>query len=199
MSTRIAGTFMGRSVPSDDTIGGTTMPWLRLTREDSETQRAITRGLAARVPFLVAPELCATDWAFHRLWDLRPATDFGTGLGGSELVELARRLDRVLVTRDPTLLDDERYPPGSSPGIIVVGERWQKQLDEFLVTIVGLLGPVPALYRHVKVHGESGGELTITTPAGRLRRVTRRFLVDAEGLPLLSDLSEAGHPAGMMH
>jgi hypothetical protein len=191
--------FIGQPVPGDDVIGATTIPWLRLMREDSIAQRVITRGLAARVPFLVAPDLCAADWAFHRLWDLRPATDFGTGLDGPQLVELAQRLDRVLVSGDPALLDDERYPPDSSPGIIVVGQGWQKQLDEFLVTIVGLLGPVPVLYRHVKVHGESNEELTITTPAGRHRRVTRRYLVDADGLPLLSDLSEAGHSMSTAH
>ncbi len=185
--------------PCDETIGETTLPWLRLTREDSAGQRAVTRGLAAQVPFLLAPELCATDWAFHRLWDLRPATDFGAGMGGVALVELARRLDRVLVSRDPTLLDDERYPPDSSAGIIVVGQVWQKQLDEFLVTIVGLLGPVPALYRHVKVHGESSGALTVTMPAGRGRRVTRRYLLDADGLPLLSDLAEVEHAMGTAH
>jgi hypothetical protein len=172
------------------------MPWLRLTRQDSEAERALHRGVAAQVPFLLAPDLSEADWAFRRLWDLRPATDFATALGGTQLVDLARRLGRVLVSRDPSLLDDERYPPGNSPGIIVVGKTWEKHLDEFLVTIAGLLGPIVALYRHVKVHGEDSGNLTITSPEGRHRRVTRRFLVDAEGLPLLSGLSEAGQSMG---
>lgn len=189
----------GRPAPSDALIARTTMPWLRLTREDSEAQRALTRGLAARVPFLLAPELCETDWAFHRLWDARPSTDFALDMTGTELVELGRRLDRVLVTQDVTLLDDALTPPERSAGIIVVGPGWQRHLDEFLVTIVGLLGPVPALYRHVKVHGMDSGELMITTPAGRGRRVSRHFVVDAEGLPLLSDLSDAGHALGTAH
>lgn len=192
-------TSPGRALPSDALIARTTMPWLRLTREDSEAQRALTRGLAARIPFLLAPELCETDWAFHRLWDVRPATDFAIAMTGPELVELARRLGRVLVTHDVTLLDDAATPPDRTAGVIVVGESWQRNLDEFLVTIVGLLGPVPALYRHVKVHGEDNGDLSITTPAGRGRRVSRHFVVDALGLPLLSDLSESGQVTGAAH
>jgi hypothetical protein len=195
----ITGTFTAPRIPTDDVIAKTTMPWLRLMREDSEAHRAATRGFAARVPFLLAPELCEADWAFHRLWDVRPANDFALAIDTAELVDLARRLGRILVSQDAALLDEERFPPDNSAGIIVVGPSWQRHLDEFLVTIVGLLGPVPALYRQVKVHGQDSGELTITLPAGRGRRVSRRYMVDAEGLPLLSDLSEVGHAAGAGH
>lgn len=194
--TSTTGSFTARPVPSDDVIAKTTIPWLRLMREDSQAQRAVTRGLAASVPFLLAPELCEPDWIFHRLWDVRPATAFAVGMDGPALVELARRLDRVLVSQDVALLDEEQFPPDNSQGIVVVGPSWQRHLDEFLVTIVGLLGPVPALYRQVKVHGQDSGELMITLPAGRGRRVTRRYMVDADGLPLLSDLSEVGQSAG---
>jgi len=197
--TATTGSFTTPRVPSDDVIAKTSIPWLRLMREDSEAHRAATRGLAARVPFLLAPELSQPDWVFHRLWDVRPATDFAVDMDGAELVELARRLGRVLVSQDVSLLDEGRFPPDNSHGIIVVGPCWQRHLDEFLVTIVGLLGPVPALYRQVKVHGQDSGELMITLPAGRGRRVTRRYMVDADGLPLLSDLSEVGRPSGTRH
>jgi hypothetical protein len=190
---------LDRPAPSDAVIGGTTLPWLRLTREDTREERALLRGQAAQVPFLLAPELCDTDWAFHRLWDVRPSMDFAASTTATALVALAQRLDRVLVSQDPSFLDDDRFPPDGSAGIIILGQVWRKQLDEFLVTVVGLLGPVATLYRHVKVHGGEGGELSITSPEGRHRRVTRRFVLDGEGLPLLSDLSEARQSSGLTH
>jgi hypothetical protein len=186
-------------VPSEDLIRATTTPWLRLTREDSESQRAIARGHAARLPFMLAPELDEMNWPHRRLWDARSALDLGTGLAGGPLLDLCNRMARILVTTDTGFLDDRRYQPDSCPGVIVAGNSWKQRLDEFLVTIVGLLGPVSALYRHVKVHGADGGDLTISAPAGRHRRVTRRFVLDGDGLPLLSELAEAEVPAGAVN
>ena len=178
-------------VPAEALIRETTTPWLRLTREDSESQRAIARGHAARLPFMLAPELDEMQWPHRRLWDARSALDLGTGLAGGPLLDLCNRMDRILVTTDTGFLDDRRYLPDHCPGVIVAGNSWKQTLDEFLVTIVGLLGPVAALYRHVKVHGADGGDLTISAPAGRHRRVTRRFALDSDGLPQLSELAQA--------
>lgn len=191
MTSSSSSAYLDHLAPSGDGRNGVVTPWLRLTRADGEAERALHRGEAAQVPFLLAPELCEADWTFRRLWDVRPATDFSTTTVRTGLVALAQRLGRILVSEDERLLDDDCCPPERSAGIIVVGQAWERRLDEILVTIAGLLGPVAALYRQVKIHADDSGALTISSPEGRHRRVTRRFLLDAEGLPLLSDLSEA--------
>jgi hypothetical protein len=184
---------------SDDSIAQTTIPWLRLTRQDSHSERTMTRVAAAHLPFLLAPELDDITWSHRRLWDAPSVLDHGSGLSGVDLLALCDRMDRILVTRDTRFLDDRIYPPERCPGVIVIEEGWQEKLDEFLVTIVGLLGTVPELYRHVKVHGADSGELTISALEGRGRRVLRRYLVDADGLPLLSELEQIDECASALH
>ncbi len=169
---------------------GILAPWDRRTRAGHATRRARARGLAAQLPLLLAPELSEVDWAFHRLWDLRRATDFIPNLAGPALAVLARRVNRILATSDLCFLDDGLYAPDFSPGIIVVDASRQEPLDELLVTIAGLLGGVRALYRQVKVHGAANGELYIAAAEGRHRRVIRRFETDADGLVRLRDIAE---------
>ena len=164
------------------------MTWYQLNHHDSQSDRDVNRELAARMPFLLDGELADMDWPDRRCWDLRASTAFGTGLAGLELLALTSRVERILVTRNSDFLDDAPFPPATCPGVIVVGEVWGRQLDEFLVTIVGLLGPFRALYHGVKAHGSSAGRIAITSPAGRSRRVTRRYRLDREGLLLLTEL-----------
>jgi hypothetical protein len=164
------------------------MTWYQLNHHDSQSERDVNRELAARMPFLLDGELADTDWPDRRCWDLRASTAVAPGLEGLELLALASRMERILVTRNSAFLDDAPFPPALCPGVIVVGDVWGNQLDEFLVTIVGLLGPFRALYHGVKAHGSGAGLVAITSPAGRSRRVTRRYRLDREGLLLLTDL-----------
>ena len=56
--------------------------------------------------------------------DLRRAPDI-------EHYRLARQLGRTLVTLDRDYIDDRRFPPAESPGVIVFSapdERWLRQL-----------------------------------------------------------------------
>ena len=164
------------------------MTWYQLNNHDSQSQRDVDRELAARMPLLLDGGLADTDWPDRRCWDLRASTELGISLEGSELLELTSRMERILVTRNSDFLDDALFPPATCPGVIVVGDVWGHQLDEFLVTIVGLLGPFRALYHGVKAHGSGAGRIAITSPAGRSRRVTRRYRLDREGLLLLTEL-----------
>ena len=164
------------------------MTWYQLNHHDSQSERDIDRETAARMPFLLDGELADSNWPDRGCWNLRASTASGSGFAGLQLLALASRMERILVTRDCDFLDDAPFPPAICPGVIVVGDVWGNQLDEFLVTIVGLLGPFRALYQGVKVHGTGSGHIDITSPAGRSRRVTRRFQLDREGLLLLTDL-----------
>jgi hypothetical protein len=162
------------------------MNWHLTLPDTTPSQRDLDRALAARMPFLLAGDCAAMDWARRQQWNVRCASEAGSEWSADELFALAARMDRILVSRDPALLDDRHFPPAASAGLIVVGAIWGGELEEFLVTVVGLLGPFRALYHGVKVEGGSGGTIAITAPAGRHRRVTRRFQLDREGAPLLT-------------
>lgn len=143
---------------------------------------------AIRLPFLLHGELARKQWADRGAWDLRTVPEPDAGRVRPELLARAALQERILVTRDPQFLDDKLFPPVTCAGLIVVGDGWDRRLDEFLVMIVGLVGPIRALYHGVKVHGGPSLTVTITAPAGRARRVTRRFLPDRSGTPTLSEL-----------
>lgn len=164
------------------------MTWYQLNHHDSRSERDVNREMAARMPFLLDGELADSNWPDRRCWNLRASTAIGAGLAGLELLALTSRMERILVTRDSDFLDDASFPPAVCPGVIVVGDVWGNQLDEFLVTIVGLLGPFRALYHGVKAHGSGAGRIAITSPAGRSRRVTRHYRLDREGLLMLTEL-----------
>jgi hypothetical protein len=164
------------------------MTWYQRNHNDSQSERDVNRELTARMPFLLDEGLADTNWPDRRCWNLRASAAVDTCLQELELLALATRVERILVTRNSAFLDDASFPPALCPGVIVVGDVWGNQLDEFLVTIVGLLGPFRALYHGVKVHGTGAGRVDITSPAGRSRRVTRRFRLDREGLLLLTEL-----------
>jgi hypothetical protein len=155
------------------------------------TNRDTIREHAARLPFLLEGALAEVVWTDRCCWNMQPASDLVTGLAGVERLAFAARMGRILVTRYTEFLDDALFPPHACAGVIVVDEMWTGRLDEFLVTMVGLLGPFRALYQGVKAHGASTGAVMISTPAGRNRRVTRRFLFDGEGLPLLTEVASS--------
>ncbi|MEO8635927.1 MAG: hypothetical protein ABI587_11685 [Gemmatimonadales bacterium] len=174
------------------------MTWYRLNSEAALTEREVDRALAMRIPFLLDFAATEIGWPDRRGWDLNFVAEFVAGRNeGAALLDLALRTDRILVTRDTAFLDDSRFPPASSPGVFVVTSVWGNQLDEFLTTMVGLLGPFRALYHGVKVEARGAGAVTITAPAGRTRRVTRSFQLDREGLPMLTGLrSSDGRTSG---
>lgn len=143
---------------------------------------------ASRLPFLLQGDLARKPWADRSTWNLRVVADPVRDEARPELLALAARDQRILVTRDVDFLDDRLFPPMLCAGVIVVGDGWDRRLDEFLVAVVGLVGPIRALYRGVKVHGGPSLTVSITVPAGRARRVTRRFLPDRNGAPTLSEV-----------
>lgn len=57
--------------------------------------------------------------------DLRRASD-------SEHFRVARRMRRTLVTMDRDYLDDRRFPPSESPGVIVVSAPDERALERLL-------------------------------------------------------------------
>ena len=165
------------------------MTWYALKAEDSEGNRDVHREHAARLPFLLEQGLGESDWPDRRCWSIRRADDFGRVFTEVELLTLALRTDRILITRNPAFLDDLQFSPSACPGVIVLGEQWLPRLDEFLVSIATLLGPFRALYHGVKVDASSGGVVEIAGPAGGKRRVARRFVLDSDGMPLLAHAS----------
>ena len=152
------------------------------------SRHATDRMGATRLPFLLHGDLARKRWADRDRWDLRAAPETEGDRTRPELLARAALQGRVLVTRDPLFLDDQLFPPVTCAGLIVVGDGWDRRLDEFLVMVVGLVGPIRALYHGVKVHGGPSLTVTITAPAGCARRVTRRFLPDQGGTPTLSEL-----------
>lgn len=125
---------------------------------------------------------------------MQSAAEAGVRRTGASLIDLAAQMDRILVTRDSAYLDDTTYPPEWSPGVLVLGRTRRDELGEALVTLVSLLGPVAALYRHVKVWWEDALRLSIDAPAGSTRRVRRRFQIERDGLPMLQALEEVITP-----
>lgn len=86
--------------------------------------------------------------------DLRRARD-------SEHYQLARRLGRTLITLDHDYLDDRRFPPEASGGVLVLtapGEKGLavllKRLDQELLRTASL----PLIGRKLHVHVDWSGE-----------------------------------------
>ncbi len=137
------------------------------------------RELASCLPFLLDVELSSQQWSDHAAWNLRRVPELGGEFAPTELFVLAWRMRRILVTSEPTYLDDSRFPAMTCPGIIVVQSAWRGALDRLLVTVVGLLGPFARLYHGVKVEARDAHTLEVTAPAGPRRpRVSRRFVLD---------------------
>ena len=155
---------------------------------DLPTPPATDRLGAMRLPFALQGPLARRRWADRDLWNLRVVADPGGAEARPGQLERAARQQWILVTSDPEYLDDRLFPPMHCAGVIVVGGGWERRLDGFLTAVVGLVGPVLALYRGVKVHGGPSLTVTVTAPAGRSRRVTRRFLPDQSGMPTLIEL-----------
>ena len=164
------------------------MTWYALKAEESEGNRDVHREHAARLPFLLEQGLGESDWPDRRCWSIRHADDLGREFTEIELLTLALRTDRILITRNPAFLDDLQFSPAACPGLIVLSDQWLPRLDEFLVTIATLLGPFRALYHAVKIHAGPGGTVEISGPAGGKRRVVRRFVLDSDGMPLLTEI-----------
>jgi hypothetical protein len=175
------------------------MPWHRLNSKDVPSRRDTDREHAARLPFLLDAELVDGEWADRCCWNVRLAATPENGLERVALLERASLLGRILITRQAEFLDDALFPPHGSSGVIVVGDEWVGRLDEFLVTIVGLLGPFTKMYQGVKAQGESGGIVTIIAPALQGRRVVRQFRFGPDGMPLTALQIDEGLSCGAGH
>lgn len=91
--------------------------------------------------------------------DLRRAKDI-------EHFRLARQLHRTLLTLDRDYLDDRRFPPGESSGVLVVWAPNERLLARILRRIdtalfkagTEALTPLPLEGRKLTVHGDWTGE-----------------------------------------
>jgi hypothetical protein len=164
------------------------MSWPQWDPNASAVQQRLHREQAERVPWLLDAGLADAHWQDKGDWTLLGVSSHRNPFTPVELLSFARRHHRILVTTDARFLDDERFPPASCAGLVIVPEERHVPLDEYLTTLVGLLGPFVVLYEGVKASFARSGELLITAPAGRSRRVTRRFQLDQFGLPLLAEI-----------
>ena len=160
------------------------MGWRHSPNPAGAVQHDVNRDLTRLIPFLLAPELAGTDWPDRHAWDV----EYADARGQKQLLAWATRTDRILITPDTGFLDDTVFPPAQCPGLVVVNRTADRNLDACLVTLVSLLGPFRSLYHGVKVHADETGGITITAPAGKARRITRRFLLDRDGVPALAEL-----------
>mgnify|MGYP001597932111 CR=1 FL=1 len=74
--------------------------------------------LDANIPVVTAERLAAPGLVIHDIRDLAPP-----GIADLDILEAARRLNALIVTRDFDFSDIREYPPGRCPGIIVLSVR----------------------------------------------------------------------------
>ena len=112
----------------------------------------------------------------------------------TEVFAFARRDDRLLLTHDKDFLNDRRFPPQGSPGVVVLagGDGDQQAMATSLVMLLTIVAPLPEFYRGTKVTITEAGEVRIrrrNDATGRAEE--KRYRVQRNG-PVLIWVNEQG-------
>ena len=84
----------------------------------AEDSAAPSLLLDANISDVAAARLGTQDFAVHDIREIAPP-----GIADPDILEEARKLNAVIVTRDFDFSDIREYPPGRCPGVIVLSVR----------------------------------------------------------------------------
>lgn len=110
-------------------------------------------------------------------WNVIFAKDHNLGgKSDSDVMALAWREDRILLTHDHDFLDDKAFPPNRNPGVVVLPGatgRDQAVLEKELARVLNTLGRYRDAYRGFKIHVRDDGTWAIRSGTSRSVRLLK--------------------------
>ena len=160
------------------------MSWKPLDVSPQEIQAAV-RGLSQKARFLVDENMDAETAPFLRGegWNVKTVGEAGLKRQPDEnVLALAQREDRVLLTHDEDYLDDRRFPPHRNPGIVILpgatGDT--RALVMALMDLMAVFAPYRELMRNMKIVFHADRTVAVTArslDSGRME--TSRYRLPA--------------------
>jgi len=110
-------------------------------------------------------------------WNATFAGDRGlSGKPDSDILALAWREDRILLTHDHDFLDDRAFPPHRNPGLVVLPGATGRDtavLEKELARVLITLGRYREAYRGFKIHVREDGTWAIRSGTSREVRLLK--------------------------
>jgi predicted nuclease of predicted toxin-antitoxin system len=151
------------------------MAWEPIDITKDEIDAAV-RAFAKKARFLVDENMDGETAPFLRSkgWNTKSISEAGLqGRPDEDVLGLAHREDRILLTHDDDFLDDRRFPPHRNPGVVVLpganGDTYA--LVRALLDLLAILAPYREFVRSAKVVFRADGSIAITARAGDSGRI----------------------------
>jgi predicted nuclease of predicted toxin-antitoxin system len=142
------------------------MTWKPLDVTDEEIKAAV-RAFSKKCRFLVDENLDSETAPFLRGegWNVKTVEEARLrGHSDEDVLALAHREDRVLLTHDSDYLDDRRFPAHRNPGIVILpGATGDvRALVRALMDLMAIAAPYREFVRSAKVVFRADGSVAIT-------------------------------------
>ena len=144
--------------------------------EDSTAPAAL---LDANISVVTAERLGTQGFVVHDIRELAPP-----GIADPDILEEARKLNAVIVTRDFDFSDIREYPPGRCPGVIVLSVR-NLARDAIIDVLRSLLAAIPLDELHAATAIVEAGRCRIRRADGQTQE--RTFPVTWSGVARRQD------------
>lgn len=143
------------------------MPWEPIDVTDDEV-RAATQLFAKRTRILIDENIPKEVADFLRGRGHNVTTVEEAGLAGhpdENVLGLAQKEDRLVLTHDDDFLDDRKFPPHRNPGVVVLpgGNGDQDALALALLDYMTVFGPYRETTRNSKIVMQKGRVIKLTS------------------------------------
>jgi predicted nuclease of predicted toxin-antitoxin system len=141
--------------------------WYLVTPASKQEIAAFRRRCAKRAKFLLDENIPVglADGIRRLGWNVKTPTELrAKGRSDEDLIALALRKDRILITCDRDFLNERRFPPHRNPGVIVLhgGGGDTRGLIDGLLAVLPLVGNHRELFRRSTVEVDTRGVFTVT-------------------------------------
>jgi hypothetical protein len=159
------------------------MPWKPISEPTDAEVREIVQENRGKAKFLVDENLGAEVTQLLRDAGWNAIDVFELNLEGhpdENIFAAARKQDRILLTHDDDFLDDRRFPPRLSPGMVVLpgAQGDDRALLSAIYRMLSIVGRLRELWRCTKIIISTDGTWTVLTfekSEGRVTKSRYRF------------------------